>query len=170
MWSPTSAWSVSHSLMTSPGSRTLTTWWAGLMPRSGCWGVWRHLGAFWRSLLEIYTKYICWILEFACPAWTGALTLKESQKHERVQRVVMKLIFDSENTPYKSLFAENKLQKLYDRRAHFALKFAKKHFCMANSNHGLHLIILSIKELKLEKKFLELSFFFSDEERARGTH
>ena len=38
----------------------------------------------------------------------------------------MKLIFDSEKKPYKSLLAENKLQKLSDRRTHLTLKFAKK--------------------------------------------
>ena len=88
----------------------------------------KALGASRRSLLNIYTKHIRCILEFACPAWNGALTLKESRKLERVQRVVMKLIFESENKSYKSLLAENKLQKLSDRRTHLALKFAKKAF------------------------------------------
>ena len=88
----------------------------------------KALGASRRSLLEIYTKHIRCILEFACPAWTGALTLKESRKLERVQRVVMKLIFESEKKPYKDVLAENKLQKVSDRRKYLALKFAKSAF------------------------------------------
>ena len=105
----------------------------------------KALGASRRSLLDIYYKHIRSILEFASPAWTGSLTRKESRRLERVQRVVLKIIFNSIKKPYRKLLEENKIQKLSKRRTQLALKFAKKAFAhekfrswfvLNNSNSG----------------------------------
>ena len=88
----------------------------------------KALGASKQSLLDIYYKHIRSILEFASPAWTGSLTLKENRRIERVQRVVLRIIFNSIKKPYRKLLEENKIQKLSKRRTQLALKFAKKAF------------------------------------------
>ena len=50
----------------------------------------RKLGFSDSFIIDVYTKEIRSILEYAVPIWNGALTRKDSDKIERVQKVILK--------------------------------------------------------------------------------
>ena len=78
-----------------------------------------------KSLLLIYYRHIRSIVEYAAPAWHKAITHRQADRLERVQRVALKLIFGHHKS-YRTILAENKLQTLKRRRTALTLKFAKK--------------------------------------------
>ena len=85
----------------------------------------KSLGATRKSLLLIYYRHIRSIVEYAAPAWHKAITHRQADRLERVQRVALKLIFGHHKS-YRTILAENKLQTLKRRRTALTLKFAKK--------------------------------------------
>jgi len=58
------------------------------------------LGASKNTLMDIYKLFCRSVLEYAAPVWAGALTNKNKQDLERVQRNAMRIISDAQNTPY----------------------------------------------------------------------
>ena len=58
-------------------------------------------------------------------AWNGAITSKQSDKIERVQKVVLRLIYGRDKS-YIKLLKEANLTNLYDRREKLCLNFARK--------------------------------------------
>ena len=76
----------------------------------------KSLGASRRSLLDTYYKHVRSILEYAAPAWNGAITVSEAGRLERVQRTVLGVIFTKKGKSYKELLAENNIERLSVRR------------------------------------------------------
>ena len=85
----------------------------------------KALGGSKKILKLIYFQHIRSILEFGVAAWNGAITLKQSDKIERVQKVVLRLIYGREKS-YRELLKEANLTNLYDRREKLCLNFARK--------------------------------------------
>ena len=83
------------------------------------------LGADTKILRLIYFRHIRSILEFGVPVWNGAISLKESQKLERVQKIAVHIIY-GKNRSYRENLEKFRLEKLSVRRQRLCLNFAKK--------------------------------------------
>ena len=66
--------------------------------------------------------------EYAVPIWNGALAKKYSERIEKVQKIVLKLLLRQKYTSYTEACENFKLDKLSDRRHKMCLKFALKEF------------------------------------------
>ena len=84
------------------------------------------LGASKNTLMDIYKLFCRSVLEYAAPVWAGALTNKNKQDLERVQRNALRIISDAPNTPYLEFLTECNEETLSDRRDQLSLAFAKK--------------------------------------------
>ena len=60
----------------------------------------RKLGFSDSFIIDVYTKEIRSILEYAVPIWHGALTVKDSDKIERVQKIVLKFLLRHNYSSY----------------------------------------------------------------------
>ena len=76
-------------------------------------------------MLLIYNCHVRSIVEYAAPAWHNAITVRQSQRLERIQRVALKTIFGHRKS-YRTILEDNKLQTLRERRQTLSLNFAKK--------------------------------------------
>ena len=74
----------------------------------------------------MYRLIIRSVLEFALPLWTGALTLINREKIERVQKACFKLMLSNKYTNYETALKLLDEQTLQERRQKLCLKFAKK--------------------------------------------
>ena len=84
------------------------------------------LGASQSTLLDIYKLFCRSVLEYAAPVWAGALTTKNKHDLERVQRNAMRIISDSQSTPYLEFLNECNEETLTNRRDQLSLAFAQK--------------------------------------------
>ena len=66
------------------------------------------------------------ILEFAAPAWHGAITEAERQDIERVQKVTLHIILGDQYETYRNALGITNLEMLEVRRNNLCMKFAKK--------------------------------------------
>ena len=85
----------------------------------------KTMGATKKVMRLIYFQHIRSILEFGVAAWNSAITLNESKKLERVQKVALRLIY-GRIFSYTALLKTAKLCKLSKRREKLCLEFAKK--------------------------------------------
>ena len=85
----------------------------------------KQMGAESRVLRLIYFRHIRSILEFGVPAWNGGITMKESLKIERVQKIAVHIIY-GKRMSYRQSCEKYKLENLNVRRERLCLKFAKK--------------------------------------------
>ena len=83
------------------------------------------MGAQSNILRLIYFRHVRSILEFGVPVWNGCLTLKDSAKIERVQKIAIHIIY-SKTMSYRESCDKLKLEKLNVRRERLCLNFAKK--------------------------------------------
>ena len=60
----------------------------------------RKIGFSDSFIIDVYTKEIRSILEYAVPIWHGALTVKDSDKIERVQKIVLKFLLRHNYSSY----------------------------------------------------------------------
>ena len=86
----------------------------------------KKLGAKVIDLVEVYTKQIRCILEFAAPAWQGSITQAERVALERVQKCACHIILGDQYLSYKNALRALGLETLESRRKKLSLKFALK--------------------------------------------
>ena len=86
----------------------------------------KELGADPPELIDMYTKHCRSILEYAVPAWQGAVTAQEKQDIERVQKVALRIIFGDQYNGYSTALKISGLDTLETRRNNICLKFAIK--------------------------------------------
>ena len=90
----------------------------------------KMLGASTETLTDIYKLFCRSVLEFGAPVWSGALSTKNKQDIERVQKNALKIIYGKYNTSYDNFLTEIEEDSLLSRRDHLCLTFAKK--CLKN--------------------------------------
>ena len=83
-------------------------------------------GASESDLLEVYTKQVRPVLEFAVPVWHSGITKGESKDIERVQKCALKIIFQERYNTYKQALKLTNLHRLSNRRSKICIKFALK--------------------------------------------
>ena len=86
----------------------------------------KGLGAETSELVDMYIKQVRSVLEFAVPAWQGAITLDNKADIERVQKCALHIIHGSQYEDYKTALKNSNLEPLETRREKLCLKFAKK--------------------------------------------
>ena len=84
------------------------------------------LGGSIQDLLLVYKVQLRCLTEMCCPAWNGALTQVEIRILERLQKIALKLILDSQYTSYEDALNFLGLDTLEKRRKKLSLKFARK--------------------------------------------
>ena len=83
------------------------------------------MGAETNILKLIYYRHVRSILEFGVPVWNGAISQKEVNMLERVQRIVIHIIYGKKFS-YKESCKKFKIEKLINRREKLCTNFAKK--------------------------------------------
>ena len=93
------------------------------------------LGASDETLIDLFKLHVRSTLEMAVPLWAGAITKKEINSIERVQKISTKFILGNRYISYDQALKTLELDYLESRRDDICLKFAKK--CVKNSkfNH-----------------------------------
>ena len=86
------------------------------------------LGAKTDTLLDIYKLFCRSVLEFGAPVWSGALSVKNKQNIERVQKNALRIIFGNYDDPYQTLLDEIQLDSLLDRRDTLCLGLKSEKF------------------------------------------
>ena len=79
-------------------------------------------------LFEVYKKEIRCLLEYAVQVWNGALTKKDSNKIEKIQKIVLRLLLGEKYQSYTEACEKFGLEKLYIRRKQLCVKFCEKEF------------------------------------------
>ena len=77
------------------------------------------------EMINIYILFIRSVLEQSCVVWHSSLSEDDHIALERVQKVAMRIILDSQYTDYSSALIQTKLDTLRSRRKYLCLKFAK---------------------------------------------
>ena len=90
----------------------------------------KKLGTSRDDLIEVYTKQIRSISEFAVPVWNSSLTGDEIISIERIQKSALHIILDEDYNSYNSALKTVGPTKLSQRRRKICLNFAKK--CQKN--------------------------------------
>ena len=75
----------------------------------------KGLGAETSELVDMYIKQVRSVLEFAVPAWQGAVTLAEKTDIERVQKCALQIIHGSQYEDYKTALKSSNLEPLETR-------------------------------------------------------
>ena len=78
------------------------------------------------AIIDVYTKQVRPITEFAAPVWNSSITIKEVQDIERVQKSALKIILADQYTTYTKALKISNLEELKIRRRTLSLKFALK--------------------------------------------
>ena len=86
----------------------------------------RELGGSSQDLLLVYQLQIRCLTELGCPAWNGALTVKDVQNLERIQKLAVKIILGGDYVSYNEALETLNLETLQERRKSLSLSFAKK--------------------------------------------
>ena len=86
----------------------------------------KYLGATDAELLDVYTKQVRPLLEYAAPVWHPNLTNTDSEDIERVQKSALKLILQKRYRSYETALNNMKLTSLSTRREKLCTKFALK--------------------------------------------
>ena len=86
----------------------------------------KNLGLENDMIFEVYIKEIRSILEFDIPIWNCALTEEDSNKIERVQKIVFKILLNKNYNDYEDACTHFKVQKLKSRRELICLKFCQE--------------------------------------------
>ena len=92
----------------------------------------KTLGASEVTLIDIYKLFIRSHLEFCAPLWSGAISSKNCQDLERIQKTACKIILGQQFCSYEVALERLEFESLEDRRNHLSLKFAKN--CAENPN------------------------------------
>ena len=77
-------------------------------------------------MINIYCLYIRSVAEQSSVVWSSSITSGESNDLERIQKVALRIILQSEYTDYNNALRITNLQTLKARRSFLSLKFAIK--------------------------------------------
>ena len=77
------------------------------------------------TLVEIYKLFCRPTLEYCAPVWAGALTKKNSQDIERVQKNAFRIILGKDYNNYEDALSDIEETTLSERRKILCLKFAQ---------------------------------------------
>ncbi|XP_033628919.1 uncharacterized protein LOC117291377 [Asterias rubens] len=77
------------------------------------------------DLVAIYTSFVRPILEYAAPAWSGALSSKQCNDLERVQKRACRIILGNDYVRYSDALQLCSIETLVCRRNHLCQSFAK---------------------------------------------
>jgi hypothetical protein len=91
------------------------------------------MGASRSALIDIYTKHVRSVLEFAAVVWNSSLTQENIITIERVQKSAFSVILGSKYSSYEEACTILKMESLSKRREALSLKFATK-----ASEHPIH--------------------------------
>ena len=83
-------------------------------------------GASQSELLDVYSKQIRSVLEFAAVVWHPGLTQNNISDIERVQKSALAIILGKDYTSYENALILLNLEKLTTRREKLCLNFARK--------------------------------------------
>ena len=86
----------------------------------------KKLGADNEDLLEVYSKQIRSILEYAVPVWNSSLTGADISKLERIQKTVLHIVLGQAYTSYRQALKVTGTKKLSERRKKLCLSFGSK--------------------------------------------
>ena len=86
----------------------------------------KNLGLSNDILIDVYTKEMRSILEFGAPIWTGGLSDIDSNKIEKTQKKVLKIILCDKYKEYESACELMKIDTLKERRQKICINFCKK--------------------------------------------
>ena len=86
----------------------------------------RKLGANTKDLLDLCSRHIGSILEYAAPVWHSALTVEDRLRLERVQKSALHIILGANYKSYSSALKLTGTRTLFETRRKICLKFAKK--------------------------------------------
>ena len=86
----------------------------------------KKLGADNEDLLEVYSKQIRSILEYAVPVWNSSLTGADISKLERIQKTVLHIVLGQAYTSYSQALKVTGTKKLSERRKKLCLSFGSK--------------------------------------------
>ena len=92
----------------------------------------KKLGLETEFLVDIYTKEIRSILEYAVPVWQSGITIEQSKDIEYIQRLAVSIILNDWTLPYFVKCTLLNLEPLFLRRPALALTFAKRTAKSAN--------------------------------------
>ena len=93
----------------------------------------KWIGADKEILLETYKLHIMSLLEGCVPLWHSSLTIIDSNRIEKVQKMAFSIILNSYDSYSKALATLNQ-KTLKSRRSQLCLEFAKK--CLQNPKHS----------------------------------
>ena len=91
----------------------------------------KYLGASDQTLIDLFKLHVRSTLEIAVPLWSGAITKKEINSIERVQKISTKFLLGNRYISYDQALNILELETLETRRDEICFKFAKK--CAKNS-------------------------------------
>ena len=86
----------------------------------------RKLGFGDRFILDVDFKEVRVMLECAVQIWNGALTQRDCDRIEKVQKIVLKFLWQNKYTLYTDACKFYKLPKLAVRKKSLCLRFSKK--------------------------------------------
>ena len=75
---------------------------------------------------QFYTTWVCPLLEYCAPVWHGALTKKQSDRIESIQKRCFRTILGKKYVSYDNALQTLNLKKLSTRRHNLCLKFVQK--------------------------------------------
>lgn len=93
----------------------------------------KTMGASQNVLLDVYTKQLRSVLEFASVVWHSGLTKEDSIQIERVQKCALAVTLGMEYRSYEDACDLLQIQYLNERRTQLSYNFALK-----SSNHPIH--------------------------------
>ena len=93
----------------------------------------KQMGASTEALIDIYTKHVRSVLEFAAVVWSSSLTQENIRTIERVQKSAFAVIIGSRYQTYEEACVKLNMETLSKRREKLSLKFATKSF-----KHSIH--------------------------------
>ena len=86
----------------------------------------KRLGANNEDLLDIFTKQVRSILEYAVPVWHPSLTGEQRLELERIQKSAFHIILGENYKSYTSALKVLRMDTLHSRRVKLCKKFARK--------------------------------------------
>ena len=92
----------------------------------------KNLGLTNDFIFDVYTKEIRSILEFGAPVWTGGLMDADSEKIEKIQKKVFKILLSTNYIDYESACKTLQADTLKDGREKICINLSNKEVKKAN--------------------------------------
>ena len=90
------------------------------------------LGVNQKFIIDVYNKEIRSILEYNVPVWNGNLTMKESEKIEKIKKQFFRILLGGQYASYTETCFKLGLEKLHKMRIKLCLKFSRKELRKGN--------------------------------------